>query len=120
MHRVGRTISSTPTTSAFDYVRRFTEWKGSLPARGAGRLVRHVHAGAVQQELDGIAFGEERASQLIEKLIATFGDERKVTITELRSVDDTDLTEVADFITRTCLPLHAEAVGMRRRRWIRR
>ena len=45
-----------------------------------------------------IAFGEERASQLIEKLIATFGDERKVTITELRSVDDHDLTEVADFI----------------------
>lgn len=31
-----------------------------------------------------IAFGEEKAAHYIEKLIDTFGDERKVTINELR------------------------------------
>ena len=45
-----------------------------------------------------IAFGEEKAAHYIEKLIDTFGDERKVTINELREQDDPELAEIADFV----------------------
>ena len=47
-----------------------------------------------------IAFGDERAARLTEKLVQTFGDERKVTINELRAQEDPELTEVADFVYR--------------------
>ena len=45
-----------------------------------------------------IAFGEEKAHRLTDKLVAKFGDECKVTINELRAENDPDLAEVADFI----------------------
>jgi UDP-galactopyranose mutase len=45
-----------------------------------------------------IAFGPDRAEHLIQKLIDTFGDERKVTINELRAQDDPELAEIADFV----------------------
>ena len=45
-----------------------------------------------------IAFGDEKAARLIEKLVDTFGDERKVTINELRAQEDPELQEVADFV----------------------
>jgi UDP-galactopyranose mutase len=45
-----------------------------------------------------IVFGSEKAEHLIQKLIDTFGDERKVTINELRAQDDPELAEIADFV----------------------
>lgn len=45
-----------------------------------------------------IAFGQERADELIQKLIDTFGDNTRVTITQLREQEDPDLKEVADFV----------------------
>ncbi|MDO5329458.1 MAG: UDP-galactopyranose mutase [Coriobacteriia bacterium] len=45
-----------------------------------------------------IAFGKERANELIHKLIQKFGDEVKVTINELREQNDKDLSKLADFV----------------------
>lgn len=45
-----------------------------------------------------IVYGEARAQELIDKLIATFGDERKVPINDLRAQSDPDLAEIADYI----------------------
>ncbi|MDO4503104.1 MAG: UDP-galactopyranose mutase [Coriobacteriia bacterium] len=45
-----------------------------------------------------IAFGEEKAEKLIQKLIDTFGDNTRVTITQLRDQEDPELKEVADFV----------------------
>lgn len=44
------------------------------------------------------AFGEERGERLYQKLVATFGRDRKVPILELREKDDPELEEVADYI----------------------
>ena len=97
VHRYGPHIFHTNDKRAFDYVRRFTEWRDYQHEVLADWYGTYMPVPFNKNSME-IAFGEERASQLIEKLIATFGDERKVTITELRSVDDPDLTEVADFI----------------------
>ena len=97
VHRYGPHIFHTNDKRAFDYVRRFTEWRDYKHEVLADWYGTYMPVPFNKNSME-IAFGEERASQLIEKLIATFGDERKVTITELRSVDDPDLTEVADFI----------------------
>lgn len=45
-----------------------------------------------------IAFGEEKAEKLTQKLIDAFGDNTRVTITQLREQEDPDLKEVADYV----------------------
>ncbi|MCL2888929.1 MAG: UDP-galactopyranose mutase, partial [Eggerthellaceae bacterium] len=45
-----------------------------------------------------IAFGSEKAAQLIGRLIEAFGDECKVSINELRSASDPELAAIADFV----------------------
>ena len=43
-------------------------------------------------------FGEEKGEHLYQKLVATFGENKKVPIMELRQKNDPELTEVADFV----------------------
>ncbi|MBR2835415.1 MAG: UDP-galactopyranose mutase [Coriobacteriales bacterium] len=45
-----------------------------------------------------IAFGEERGEALYQKLVQTFGMDRKVPILELRAQNDPELDEVADYV----------------------
>ena len=45
-----------------------------------------------------LAFGEERGEALYQKLVATFGKDKKVPIMELRSKNDPDLEEIADYV----------------------
>ena len=97
VHRYGPHIFHTNDKRAFDYVRRFTEWRDYQHEVLADWYGTYMPVPFNKNSME-IAFGEERASQLIEKLIATFGDERKVTITELRAQDDPELSEIADFV----------------------
>ena len=97
VHRYGPHIFHTNDKRAFDYVRRFTEWRDYQHEVLADWYGTYMPVPFNKNSME-IAFGEERASQLIEKLIATFGDERKVTINELREQDDPELAEIADFV----------------------
>lgn len=45
-----------------------------------------------------LAFGEEKGEHLYEKLVQTFGENKKVPIMELREKNDPELSEVADFV----------------------
>ena len=45
-----------------------------------------------------LAFGDEKGERLYRKLVATFGENRKVPIMELRKKQDPELTEVADYV----------------------
>ncbi len=45
-----------------------------------------------------LAFGEERGEQLYQKLVSTFGENKKVPIMDLREKNDPDLSEVADYV----------------------
>ena len=45
-----------------------------------------------------LAFGEDKGERLYRKLVATFGENKKVPILELREQNDPELAEVADYV----------------------
>ncbi len=99
VHRFGPHIFHTNDERAFDYVRRFTEWRPYEHRVLADWYGTYLPVPFNKTSME-IAFGPERAAELTRKLVDAFGDERKVTITELRAQDDPDLAEVADFVYR--------------------
>ena len=97
VHRYGPHIFHTNDKRAFDYVRRFTAWRDYEHRVLANWYGTYMPVPFNKTSME-IAFGPEKAARLTAKLVETFGDERKVTITELRAQDDPELSEVADFI----------------------
>lgn len=97
VHRYGPHIFHTNDKRAFDYVRRFTEWRDYQHEVLADWYGTYMPVPFNKNSME-IAFGEEKAAHLIDKLIQTFGDERKVPIIELREQDDPELAEIADFV----------------------
>ena len=99
VHRYGPHIFHTNDQRAYDYLARFTEWSSYQHRVLADWYGTYMPVPFNKTSLR-IAFGDERAEALERKLIDAFGDERKVTITELREQNDPDLAEVADFVYR--------------------
>lgn len=97
VHRYGPHIFHSTDKRAFDYICRFTDWRDYQHEVLADWYGTYMPVPFNKNSME-IAFGEEKAAKLTEKLIDVFGDERKVTITELRAQDDPELTEVADFV----------------------
>lgn len=97
VHRYGPHIFHTNSSKAFNFLRRFSGWRGYQHHVQADWFGTYMPVPFNKTSLE-IAFGDERASKLIEKLIDTYGDERKVTINELRETGDGELSEVADFV----------------------
>lgn len=99
VHRYGPHIFHTNDQRVFNYVRQFTGWIAYQHHVLADWYGTYMPVPFNKNSME-IAFGEEKAAHLIQKLIDRFGDERKVTITELREADDPELSEVADFVYR--------------------
>ena len=97
VHRYGPHIFHTNDNRMFTYLRRFAGWMGYQHHVLADWHGTYLPVPFNKNSME-IAFGEEKAAHLIEKLIETFGDERKVTINELRAQEDPELAEVADFV----------------------
>ena len=97
VHRYGPHIFHTNDKRAYDYICRFVKMDNYQH-----RVLADVHGTFMPVPFNKtsmkLAFGEEKAAKLTQKLIDTFGDERKVTITELREQDDPDLAEIADYV----------------------
>ena len=97
VHRYGPHIFHTNDNRVFTYLRRFAGWMGYQHHVLADWHGTYLPVPFNKNSME-IAFGEEKAAHLIEKLIESFGDERKVTINELRAQEDPELAEVADFV----------------------
>ena len=97
IHKYGPHIFHTNDARVFDYVKRFTAWRDYEHEVLANWYGTYMPVPFNKNSME-IAFGEEKAARLTEKLIDRFGDERKVTINELRAQDDPELSEVADFV----------------------
>jgi UDP-galactopyranose mutase len=97
VHRYGPHIFHTNNKEAFDYLQRF-----SVMTPYQHEVLADIHGSYIPVPFNKnsleLVFGDEKAAFLIEKLIATFGDERKVTINELRAQDDADLHELAEYV----------------------
>ena len=97
VHKYGPHIFHTADERAFQFLSRFTDWteyQHKVLANVYGTLmpVPFNHSSLK------LAFGEERGEQLFQKLVATFGMDKKVPIMELREKNDPDLSEVADYV----------------------
>lgn len=97
VHRYGPHIFHTNDQKAFNYLRSFAGFLSYQHRVLADWYGTYMPVPFNKTSME-IAFGEERAQKLIQKLIDTFGDERKVTINELRQQDDPELSEIADFV----------------------
>lgn len=97
VHRYGPHIFHTNSEEAFEYLKRFSAFSGYQHRVLADWYGTYLPVPFNKTSLE-IAFGPEKAARLIQKLVDAFGDERKVTINELRAQDDPDLAEVADFV----------------------
>lgn len=97
VHRYGPHIFHTNDKRAYDYICRFVEMSDYQH-----EVLADVHGKFMPVPFNKnsmkIAFGEEKAQKLTQKLIDKFGDEKKVTITELRELDDPELSEIADYV----------------------
>ena len=94
VHRYGPHIFHTNNQRVFNYLRQFSGWIGYQHHVLADWYGTYIPVPFNKNSME-MVFGEEKAAHLIDKLIDTFGDERKVTINELRAQDDPELAEIA-------------------------
>ena len=97
IHEYGPHIYHTTDDRVHQFLSRFTEWtdyqhKVLANINGTLMPVPFNHTSLK------LAFGEEKGEHLYQKLVATFGENKKVPIMELRQKNDPELTEVADFV----------------------
>ena len=97
VHKYGPHIYHTTNERVHEFLSRFTEWtaydhKVRASVRGTLVPVPFNH-----QSLR-IVFGDERGEHLYRKLVATFGENKKVPIMDLREKNDPELSEVADYV----------------------
>ncbi len=97
IHLYGPHLYHTNLDQVHTFLSRFTQWTNYQH-----RVVANVHGTMmpVPFNLTSLeqAFGLERGTELANKLIATYGAEKKVTILELRQNTDPDIQLVAQYI----------------------
>ncbi|MBP5314004.1 MAG: NAD(P)-binding protein, partial [Eggerthellaceae bacterium] len=97
VHKYGPHIFHTNNKEVFEYLSRFTTFTDYQHCVLADWYDTYIPVPFNKNSMETV-FGKEKAAVLIDKLIAAFGDETKVTINQLRSCKDKDLKEIADFV----------------------
>ena len=97
IHKYGPHIYHTYTDRVHQFLSRFTEWTDYQH-----KVLANIHGTLMPVPFNHtslkLAFGEEHGEHLYEKLVATFGENKKVPIMELREKNDAELAEVADYV----------------------
>lgn len=101
IHRYGPHIFHTNDKRVFDYLSQYTRWRdyqhrvvANIP-NGENRMEFPVPFNLTSLET---AFGEEEGKRLGEKLVKAYGEEKKVTILELRQNPDPEIAGLADYV----------------------
>ncbi len=97
IHAYGPHIYHTVNERVHTFLSRFTEWDPY-----EHRVLADIHGTLMPVPFNHaslkLAFGEEEGERLYRKLVATFGENVKVPIMELRAAEDPDLCRVADYV----------------------
>ena len=97
IHEYGPHIYHTTNDRVHQYLSRFTEWSDYQH-----KVLANIHGTLMPVPFNHtslkLAFGEEKGERLYQKLVATFGENKKVPIMELREKNDPELSEVADYV----------------------
>jgi len=101
IHQYGPHIFHTNDKRVYDYLSQYTDWRNyqhkvvaNIPVEG-GRTLMPVPFNLISLE---VAFGPKKAHELEEKLVKTYGAEKKVTILELRENPDPEIAALADYV----------------------
>ena len=97
IHKYGPHIFHTSERRVFDYLSRFTGWRDYQH-----RVVANVHGRFLPVPFNltslPMAFPEEKAARLEDKLLSAYSANARVTILSLRENTDPELREVADYV----------------------
>ena len=97
IHKYGPHIFHTSERRVFDYLSRFTGWRDYQH-----RVVANVHGRFLPVPFTltslHMAFPEEKAARLEDKLLSAYSANARVTILSLRENTDPELREVADYV----------------------
>ena len=97
VHEYGPHIYHTCDDRVHQFLSRFTEWSDYQH-----RVLANIHGTLMPVPFNHTslrrAFGEQEGERLYRKLVATFGENKKVPILELREKNDPDLQRVADYV----------------------
>ena len=97
VHMYGPHIYHTTDDRVHEFLSRFTEWTDYQH-----KVLANIHGTLMPVPFNHtslkLAFGEKRGEELFEKLVNTFGLNKKVPIMDLREKNDPDLAEVADYV----------------------
>ena len=97
VHKYGPHIYHTTNERVNEFLSRFTEWTNYQH-----KVLANIHGTLMPVPFNHrslkLAFGEEKGERLYQKLVETFGENKKVPIMELREKNDPELAEVADYV----------------------
>lgn len=97
IHEYGPHIFHTNDERGFDFLSRFTDWTDYQH-----KVLANIHGTLMPVPFNHkslkLAFGEEKGEHLYQKLVAAFGENKKVPIMQLREANDPELSEVADYV----------------------
>ncbi|MDO4807362.1 MAG: UDP-galactopyranose mutase [Coriobacteriales bacterium] len=97
VHKYGPHIYHTFDERVHQFLTRFTEFTNYQH-----KVLANIHGTLMPVPFNHrslvLAFGEEKGERLYQKLVKTFGENKKVPILELRSKNDPELAEVADYV----------------------
>ena len=97
IHKYGPHIYHTVNDRVNEFLSRFTEWTDYQH-----KVLANIHGTLMPVPFNHrslkLAFGEEKGERLYQKLVDTFGENKKVPIMELREKNDPELVEVADYV----------------------
>ena len=97
VHQYGPHIYHTTDERVHQFLSRFTEW---TPYQH--KVLANIHGTLMPVPFNHtslkLAFGDERGEELYQKLVSTFGENKKVPIMKLREANDPDLAEVAEYV----------------------
>lgn len=97
IHKYGPHIYHTTNERVNSFLSRFTEWTDYQH-----KVLANIHGTLMPVPFNHkslkLALGDEKGERLYQKLVATFGENKKVPIMELREKNDPELVEVADYV----------------------
>jgi UDP-galactopyranose mutase len=97
IHKHGPHIFHTNSHRVYSYLSRFTEWR-----LYQHRVLASIHGKMIPVPFNlkslSMVFGKAKSGRLREKLVATYGYEKKVGILELKKQTDPDLQKLAEYV----------------------
>lgn len=97
VHKYGPHIFHTNNKEVFEFLSRFTDWNGYSHEVVANIFGKELPVPFNLNSLN-LAFEKEEAEKLKEKLISSYGEGNRVTVTELLSTKDDDLKKLGQYV----------------------